>query len=779
MDRIDKINELSNRLEALINRQDGFYKEISELKAEIERLKSEEKQIETEPVAEAPASFSQVEAKSFREESVINEPLPPIQHSVPTSESKRKSNIERFIGENLISKIGIVILVIGVGIGAKFAIEHSLLSPVIRIVAVYLVGLALMGLAIKLKEKYHNYSAVLLSGSMAILYFITFAAYSFYDLIPQVLTFVLLFIFTVFTVFAAINYGQQIIAHIGLVGAYAVPFLISTDSGNTLFLFSYTAIINAGILFIAIKRYWKPLYFSAFIVTWIIYLVWYLADYTKPGDFTLALSFLSIFFLLFFGTFLAYKLINKGKFVALDVILLTSNSFIFYGLGFALFSNHFDDNQFLGLFTLITAVIHFVVAYVVYSMKLADRNLFYLLAGLVLVFLTIVFPVQFDGNWVTLFWTGEALVLFWIGRTNKVKIYEYLSYPVIVLAFFSLMQDWSVFYEDYTMSDTVVQYHIFFNMCFLTSILVILSQVSVLYLMNRNNYESGTGKRDVWADIMKVTVSVLLIVTAYFTFELEIESFWNQKIAASGMKTLTTGDTPFSYNQVDYTLESFRSVWILNYTLLFSALVSTLLIGFKSAKVFVWINLGIAFFILLFFLSKGLFDLSELRQCYLEKCQGEYYSRGVYYILIRYISYIFVAGLIVSLYRMHHAVGLKITVLFDLFIAGTILWILTSELLNWLDIAHSKNIYKLALSIFWGVYALALVIYGIWKKKTHLRIAAFGVLGITLLKLFFYDLSEMKPLSRAILFMALGVLMLGVSFLYNKYKNVIFDETKD
>ena len=133
---------------------------------------------------------------------------------------KVKSDIEKFIGENLANKVGIIITVIGVAIGAKYAIDHDLISPLTRIILGYLVGLGLMGFAIKLKTKYENFSAVLLSGAIAILYFITFAAYSFYGLFPQLLAFLMMVCFTLFTVLSAIKYNKQIIAHLGLVGAY-------------------------------------------------------------------------------------------------------------------------------------------------------------------------------------------------------------------------------------------------------------------------------------------------------------------------------------------------------------------------------------------------------------------------------------------------------------------------------------------------------------------------------------------------------------------------------
>ena len=307
-----------------------------------------------------------------------------------------------------------------------------------------------MGFGIKLKTNYENFSAVLVSGAIAILYFITFAAYSFYSLFPQLPAFLLMVVFTGFAVLAAIRYDKQVIAHIGLVGAYGVPFLLSEGSGKVAILFTYMAIINVGILLIALKKYWKPLYYSSFFCTWLIFGAWYFTKYKSAEHFTLAFSFLAIFFIIFYILILTYKLIHKDRFLSGEIYLLLLNAFLFYGIGYSMLNGEKNGGQILGLFTLSNAFIHFLVSAFIYRQKLVDRNLVYLVAGLVIVFITIAIPVQLDGNWVTLLWAGEAALLFWIGRSKEVPVYEKLSYPLMYLAFFSIVHDWQHIHIDYT-----------------------------------------------------------------------------------------------------------------------------------------------------------------------------------------------------------------------------------------------------------------------------------------------------------------------------------------
>ena len=72
-----------------------------------------------------------------------------------------------------------------------------------------------------------------------------------------------------------------------------------------------------------------------------------------------------------------------------------------------------------------------------------------------------------------------------------------------------------------------------------------------------------------------------------------------------------------------------------------------------------------------------------------------------------------------------------------------------------------------------------LIVLGIIKKKKHLRIGAIVLFAVTLIKLFFYDIADLDTISKTVIFITLGVLLLIISFLYNKYKNLIFDKSTE
>ncbi len=775
-DNKDKVDQLSEKLGLLFRKHNEFLREINDLKFEISRLKNSERKAER-PVADIYVDLNKEEPftnNKVVQEPVVNKTTKPT--GQPVTKPKSKIELEKLIGENLINKIGIAITIIGVAIGAKYSIENELISPLTRIILGYLTGIGLLGFGIKLKKNYENYSAVLVGGAIAIMYFITYFAYSFYGLIPQILAFVLMVVFTAFSIVAAINYNKQVIAHIGLVGAYAVPFLLSEGSGQVAILFTYMTIINIGILVIAFKRCWKQLYYSSFVLSWLIFSSWYVASYQMEQHLLVSLIFLTLFFVIFYLIFLAYKLLEKEKFVKSDVMLLLANSFLFYGLGYVILSSHEIGVQLLGLFTLCNAIIHFIVSVIVYRQKLIEKKLLYLISGLVLCFITITVPVQLEGSWVTLLWVAEATLLFWLGKRKNIPVYEKLAFPLMILAFFSLIQDWNVVDNNYTYDYLKSYYKPFFNVNFLSSLLF----VAAFGFINILNYKQQTSiwKSKMLSNFFSVFIPGVLIFTLYYIFRMEISYYWEQRYAIYYLEFSLDGLDFNSTKRFD--LVRFKSIWLINYSLFFVSILSLAnYIKIKHERLG-GISIILTLFALIIFLFKGLYILGQLRDSYLSQTVTAYDSIGVFNIGVRYISFLFVALALFVFYKCLRQSFIKLDFrkTYDCILHVTILWIASSELINWMDIAESEQSYKLGLSILWGVYSLLLIVLGIWKKRQYLRIAAIVLFGVTLAKLFLYDISHLDTISKTIVFVSLGVLMLIISFLYNKYKYMISDDTE-
>ena len=779
------LQQLLEKLDALLQKQDSFAKEIEALRTEIEALRTE---IET---LKRNLGNKETYQANLSPPIIPLSPVPKIHRSVPaivdpvveeTNFAQQKPdakplvdfNLESFIGENLSNKIGIIIIVLGVGIGLKYAIDHHLISPLLRIILSYLAGLTLVGFAIRFKNKYVEYSAVLLSGAMCILYFTTYAAYSFFHLFSFTVAFSTMCLFTVFTVLASMYYNRTIIALLGLVGAYAVPFLLGFHPNQYTFLFSYIAVINLGILALAISRDWWVLKLVSFAWTWVIFIYWYTVYYFRQDDFGLLWAFLPVFFCTFYATILANILVKPGKFDALNLLLLLLNSIAFFWIGYAACLLHSLGQHLLGLLALVNALIHFIVGYNLYQQNPEEKGNYCFILALGLGFFTLAIPIQFDAPWVSILWALTAGLLFGIGRIKTWTFWEKTAYVLMGLACISMAQDWLYLYNTYSSKSPETRIPLFLNSIFLSSMVFCGSFGFINSLHHHKLYRSPWQHDQDKNELLSFLLATLLILGIYFTFFCEISTYWIQAYKYTYSQHRAPGQTlPIIYSRLD--LERLRGVWLINYTLFFVFFLAWFnLQKIKSAALGV-VSLGLNIAALLLFLTLGLTLLHQLQDSYLHQAAHSYFYHGPFNLGVRYVSLAFLALLLVSggLTLRKNELPKDLVLAYELCIYGAVIWWCSDELIQWMSRLHADRAYKLSLSILWGSYALFMVVIGIWRRKAHLRISAIFLFSITLLKLFLYDIAHLNTIPKTIIFIALGILLLIVSYLYIKNKEWI------
>lgn len=84
--------------------------------------------------------------------------------------------------------------------------------------------------------------------------------------------------------------------------------------------------------------------------------------------------------------------------------------------------------------------------------------------------------------------------------------------------------------------------------------------------------------------------------------------------------------------------------------------------------------------------------------------------------------------------------------------------------------------YQMSLSMLWALYASFMTGVGIVRRIRRARILGILVLGGAVLKVFLIDLSFLEPLYRIVSFIVLGLLLLAVSYGYNRFRHLIFGE---
>lgn len=140
----------------------------------------------------------------------------------------------------------------------KYSVEQGLLGPGARIVAGLILGLALHASAEWFRRKldHHPSFAALAGGGSITLFATLLSALQMYELISPGLAFVLMALVALITLGLALLHGP-VLAALGMLGAYAVPILVSTGSGNAVSALVYALIISAATL-VLVRRVFRP-----------------------------------------------------------------------------------------------------------------------------------------------------------------------------------------------------------------------------------------------------------------------------------------------------------------------------------------------------------------------------------------------------------------------------------------------------------------------------------------------------------------------------------------
>lgn len=784
-----KINLIGQKILLLSNQVDGYRKELDALKDELERLKHQqayesaifkpkEPVMPVAPVVEPAIPEADIKIPEIVQQqpalNIIEQDKQPVQPPVKAAEN---INLEERIGSKIFSIIGIIALVLGVSIGVKYAIDKDLLNETGRLVLGFAAGIILLTLAFVYKKKYEVFSAVLLSGAMAIMYFTTFLGYSYYHKYPAPTAFVVMALFTAFTVFAAHVYNYEVIALIGLVGGYALPPLLSTGGGEIQYMFGFMLLLNLGVLALSFLKYWKFVNHVAYGLTWLIFASWMVVSYDPEQYFGRTMFFATAFYLVFYLSFIAYKLFRNKPFSAWDVVLVLSNSLIYFGIGYNALNigNAVNYERYEGLFCIFNALVHLGFALLCRKKELADKTIFHFIIAMVISFLTIAVPIQLNGHSVTITWFVEMLVLLWMWRQFRSREYMVLASALSGLSFFSLLNDWAIYYSGYTHIELMLP--VASNRYFITGLCGILAYWAAWQLLKSEETDEKPPLAE-FAGVLRIIITVMAVCVTYFTFANEIGLYFNKQYTLS--ETRINGSYGYSYTEFDQSWGNYKFLWILNYTALFVVAAGLINMQWLKRRVALYITWGFTIVTLFLALTAGLASLEALRPEN-RLAQMAHFPLTAWNYNFRYVCMLFAALLLWMEYRYRNNELLEPlrsanTWLFHI----ALLVLLSSELTDVMARLHPDNTghyklvsYRMGYTVLWGLYSMLLIVYGIVRQKKLLRIIAISLFGATILKLAIDALSMTRGY-QLIVFITIGVILLIVSFMYQKFKPLLF-----
>ena len=322
-----------------------------------------------------------------------------------------------FMGVNTLARIGMLLLLIGVGFLAKYAVEHVSVPIEFRLSLIALGGIALLIVGWRLRTRRAAYAMLLQGGGVGVLYLTVFAAFRLYGLLPPAATIVLLLLIAALSSWLAIRQDAIALAVIAVVGGFLAPILTATSTGNHVFLFSYYALLNAAILGIAWFKAWRVLNLLGFIFTFVIGALWGAQNY-RPELFATTEPFLILFFLFYVGVATLYALrraVELARYVDGTIVFGTPlvaaalQSALVRGMPFG-----------MALSALAAAALYLALAWILYARRAAALQLLvesFLALGVI--FATLAIPLALDARWTSATWALEGAAILWAGTRQR------------------------------------------------------------------------------------------------------------------------------------------------------------------------------------------------------------------------------------------------------------------------------------------------------------------------------------------------------------------------
>ncbi|MBK7142686.1 MAG: DUF2339 domain-containing protein [bacterium] len=669
--------------------------------------------------------------------------------------SRTQQEWEELVGGKLLNRIGALALIIGVGFFLKYAFDNNWISETMRVLMGGALGFGLLLLGrVGHKKGLAVFSQGILGAGIAILYLSVYASFNFYHLVSQPFAFALMAVVTAIAFWQGIRYDSLAIALLGWTGGFLTPFLLQSDHPNAVGLLSYLTALNMGVLaIVAFKRNWTLLHGMSLIATYLIYFTWH-DQYGESLSWPITALFLSLWLI----AFLASELLAQVKQVKqIDLLRgASAANLIFYALSIHIQADLRVLDTECGIITLIVVALYLGIHFVTTGQRLSSEQFRVQYAISAVAMLALSTLDFLDDYWMVIAWSIEALVVFWWGvQKQSRQIWVAGLCFLFVSAIGLLLQDNTMQWQNAL--DFRLLFHeralamVVFALCLATGSLIASKQL-----------RSDTDKAVAPALTIGWTAIIFLMLTVETTDYLR-----RQALLSTGSESITPEYLRSLILAAIWSLYSLPLIWfgiqrrsetyaIIGVISIAVATLTALVTGFNYSPItefHLFFNIRFAVFILI-------------------------------------VASLLISGRLMSHWRepvdqmKHLAAGLYLGAL------GLLLFLFTAETWNGFDrlreiayrsstdldkLSRLVDLQQLTLSGVWLVFSIVLMVLGLWKRTRLLRIVAIALFGITILKIFIYDLSFLETLYRIFSFIGLGVILLAVSYLYQRYKGIILD----
>ncbi|TSA24792.1 DUF2339 domain-containing protein [bacterium] len=761
-----KLRQLSDRLNFL-------ERDIVALKVDTRLAKEAPAEIQAPEPPQLAVTKPVEEIRRERVETIPEPPpLTPFVSSGVAGETPQRSRTreewEAFVGGKLLNRIGALALIIGVGLFLKHAFDENWISETARVLIGAVAGLACLGGAYRTHAKGLKIFAQGLVGTgISILYLSVYASFNFYALVPQWIAFVLMSIVTVLALALAFKYDSLAAALLGLVGGFLTPVMLSTGQSNEIGLFTYLVLLNIGILgSLTKKQNWNILEPLSLFSTWLLYAAWR-SEYYQPNDLYVTILFIGLFWGLYYALDLFRLFHAKTPLKWFHHAIAAVSSVILFGTLYGIIDLEYHD--WMGATTALIGGVYAATFLLAEKQSPASSlaKARFLVTSIVL--FVVAAGIQLSGFTTVIVWCLQAAALIWWGFRWRIRPVWVLSLGLAGIAVLKLLVT-----KGALAIDPIQDYTLLVSLRTLTIAVVTITLGFGAFCAGR----SQRAENDEVLDWIKDTLHFGWCVMLFLLLSVETNDLFRLKLAnlaaSTPGQTLRVEEALLQYSR----LMTFPVVW---------GLCSTALAWGSIRRRTVTVMIA----------ASGMLALAGVLSAF-SGIAFEPIAAFNPIFNIRVGSMVLVAGCLALQLRMYRSgpeswrwlpdVRQFIQVSFVIFI----LLLFTAEMRDYFEkqvsdlhassadrdvsgaIDHLHNLQQLSLSGVWLLYSVGAMAFGIWRSYRIIRIVAFVLFAITILKIFIYDLSFLETTYRITSFIALGLILLGVSYVYQRYKELIF-----
>ena len=661
-------------------------------------------------------------------------------------------------------RAAVLLIVFGLAYFIKYTHDRNLLPPELRLSVAALFTMALLGVGCRLLKgaKYRIFGTALAGAGFTGLYLCVFASVSVYHLLSPLAGLAGLVVVTAAGVALALRFNSILLAVLAVCGGYLAPVLMDTGSRNLAGLYGYMLILVIGSLVVARMRSWQPVNILSFLFTWGIYAAsnpfpghgTYSMPYVRTNgwlehadlinhDYTVAIAAGTLFFLAFCVQTVVYNLYTKRKVSLLELGFAALNGIIFMSLAIPP-TIRIYGREYAAAVTFGGALVYLLQLALLIRVKLEDRNLLLTLLVFACGLISLTFPLLLNQDHLAVAWSAQAAAMLYIACRTRSVILLRLSYIVYMVAAVRLLGfDLARGYWRHSVT-------------FWTRLLNFGSYTAALaggfFLLNRYGAElmpasgrpADDGSRPVYSRSSKAMfwcafgVSFLLIA-GEFTYLPHLKVGGVVVTAALYLLILSLIPRLFRENR--------RAIMTAGAVLL---------------VVFLW-------YVIVSWQSGG---------------QSVHDSLWRFFPNLLAVASLIFAGTFFAAFggaEDDDRFGGR-TVSRFFILSACILWFVysTDETSFLVRLYGSPSGARIAVSLLWGAYALALLAFGILRKKKIVRIPALVLFAVTVLKIFFFDLVGTPALYRIAGCMITGAVLVAGAWLYVRFaqKGDPSDETR-